>query len=424
MRKTLTLIGIFCCASGVDAAITAARFAPRNCGTFTGEQTPLVSYAVGGFRDFWFEVGLTSTPRVTTSGASSAVVIQDQLVSRDTPATTVTDFQLTVTKSNFIRQDADITVVSLNPSILGDPVNGVMSYLSSGSASVVAASSLLTITNSATTSTIGGQTVDTVTNFVTGSLTKHIRDSVDALLAGKTPAAAMPVYSSVDLSTTNYTRNSSLWCGAISNLPCPSPWNSDGGVFKAGTLISRRHILFAAHYQISVGAKVRFVAADGTASERTMTAKEIMPNYTPYYPDFCVGLLDSDAPASIPFAKVLPANWASYIPTFAGTPAASLNQNESLSVRNVRSIGSAISFISPTNAVRNPFYQTIIEGDSGNPIFWIINNEFVLLSVFTSGGAGMGTSIMDQFANINTAMANLGVTNQLTTVDLSGFPTY
>lgn len=421
--KLLTLIAIFCLASLADAAITAAQFNPRNCGTFTGSGAPLNAYSYGGFRPFWFEIQTSIVSRVTASGGTSSATVYDTVVSRESPATTVTDYLVTIVSSQWPRTNGvEVTVTSENPAILSNPVDGLMSYVSDGDVGIIATSSLVTLTNTVTCSTAIGQTIDTVTNFVAGSLTKHIRDAADALLTGKDPSTTRAIFSSVNETTTNYVRNASLWCGDLSNLACPSPWNSEAGRYKAGTLISKRHILFAAHYQIATNSAIRFIAADGSVVERTMTAKQIMPNYSPYYPDLCVGLLDSAVPDSIPFAKVLPTNWASYIPTLAQTPALSTDQNDNLNVCNITGIGPKVSFGAPTNSVRLPFYSTPVVGDSGNPIFWMINGQLVMLSAFTT--PINGTSVMDQYTNINTVMTNLGVTNQLTDVDLSGFPTF
>ena len=65
----------------------------------------------------------------------------------------------------------------------------------------------------------------------------------------------------------------------------------------------------------------------------------------------------------------------------------------------------------------------MVVGDSGNPVFLIIDGSLVLLTVLTSGGGGMaaGTSVMMNNSAIQTAMANLGGGYQAVPADLSIF---
>lgn len=59
-----------------------------------------------------------------------------------------------------------------------------------------------------------------------------------------------------------------------------------------------------------------------------------------------------------------------------------------------------------------------VGGDSGNPAFLIIRNKPVLLSVWTSGGAGTGSFVNAWRSDINAAMTTLGGGYQLTSVSL------
>jgi hypothetical protein len=46
----------------------------------------------------------------------------------------------------------------------------------------------------------------------------------------------------------------------------------------------------------------------------------------------------------------------------------------------------SISLRTPANGTLHyPYYESKISGDSGNPSFFVINNELVLLFTFTSG---------------------------------------
>ena len=80
------------------------------------------------------------------------------------------------------------------------------------------------------------------------------------------------------------------------DITCVSPWNSSGGHKKAGTLVTPRHIIGAAHYEYSVGTVVRFVEKNGTVHDRTVTGKARHPECRNYTPDLTIYTLDSDLP--------------------------------------------------------------------------------------------------------------------------------
>ena len=44
----------------------------------------------------------------------------------------------------------------------------------------------------------------------------------------------------------------------------------------------------------------------------------------------------------------------------------------------------------PQNQNRAPYYEDIISGDSGNPVFLVLENDVILLHTFHYGGAGSG----------------------------------
>jgi hypothetical protein len=165
----------------------------------------------------------------------------------------------------------------------------------------------------------------------------------------------------------------------------------------------------------------------GTVVNRTMTAKLTHPSYSSYYPDITVGVLDSDVPETIAFARILPASYTTRIPALSHLrtlPTLCLDYEEKALVTDWFQENTSTLFITPQDAKRLEFYEPKIGGDSGNPSFIRINGQLVILTVWTYGGAGKGTSIRDQRTAINTMMASLGGGYQLTDVDLSGFPSY
>lgn len=242
------------------------------------------------------------------------------------------------------------------------------------------------------------------------------------------------LYTTQNHSAPSYTRNPNCWANSVlNNLTCISPWNSTNSNRRAGTLITPRHIIFAAHYQISNGATIRFIDPENNVVTRTMTHKRVHPDYSPYFPDLVVGILDSDVPADILPCKVLPDNWQTYLPTSIDRiPCLTLDQEEKALITDGYNLSSSYtSFRAPlADSARSDFYESKIVGDSGNPAFLIISGELVLLTVWTYGGAGSGTSItyfkndINQMIESVDALASVNTGYTLTEIDLSTFNTY
>lgn len=370
-----------------------------------------------------------SLPRVVVSGSSSEISVGDRRVNRVTESNLVSDYQLRLeTFGGAGRYAADYE--SLTPTIAQVDALGKVTWLADGSATIRATVNGVSRDVTLPMSTTVGQTAYIFLNHLSGSLAAHAAQTVDSRLAGKSAATALRIFSSQDHTNGVYVRNPNVWCADLPNLlTCLSPWNSSGANTRAGTLISPRHILFAAHYEINTGATVRFVKMDGTVVTRTMTAKLRHPSYSPHYPDLTVGVLDSDVPGDIAFCRVLPDNWASYLPSQntyndGRLPCLTLDQEEKALVTDWYREQTSTLFTVPTDPKRLEFYEPKIGGDSGNPAILPVNGLPVLLTVWTSGGAGSGTSVRQFKADINTLMTTLGGGYQLTEIDLSGFSTY
>jgi len=265
------------------------------------------------------------------------------------------------------------------------------------------------------------------TRFVVGSLADNMCHQIDDRIAGKTPSTTKPIYTIQNHSGGVYVRNMNCWASDV-DLTAISPWNSNAGNKKAGTLISPRHIVFANHYTYPNGTTIRFITNDNQIIERTLQSQTRIGST-----DIQVGLLNSDVPGTITFAKTLPTNFTNYLASYSTgfapyplyVPIASVDQEEKLLVSNCARINSEIQITTPSNTTysdRYDFYETIIVGDSGNPIFVLINNELVLLSCFETNLGGQ--SLTNNYTAINTAMTTLGGGYQLTDIDLISFPSY
>jgi hypothetical protein len=233
----------------------------------------------------------------------------------------------------------------------------------------------------------------------------HINSSTANRLVGKNPATDRLVYSSQnpyggvgDAGT--WVRNPNCWINGVSNISCFSPAQRSGANWwqRAGTLVTTRHFIQATHFTTAIlpngGTPIIFVDENNNAIRRNLIAYDFAPN------DIAIGLLDNDVPSNIKIAKVLPPNYKDYIQALNingselfGLLSVGLDQEEKALVKTITTISTFINFDNmsgPSGGV-NPYpewSETIIVGDSGNPIFLIIDNELVLISTWLSPTAG------------------------------------
>lgn len=393
----------------------------------------LEGLTVGGLNAQALDVGNpTAVSRVLTQASSSVVTTQDVTVTRSVGATTVTDYVWNWTPNSHNLIPADVSRSSSNAAVLAphatDPYR--WTWMSNGTCTLRLVTASASYTADVTTSTATGATVDTYLSTTAGSMRAGVESTIDSLLTGKTASVALPIFSAQNHTAGVYVRNVNCWASGVDLTPI-SPWNSSGGAYNAGILISPRHVLFATHYLPATGCTMRFVKADNTVVTRTLTALQSLTTTADYYPDLTVGVLDSDVPAGIGFARVLPDNWASYLPTLATRPLPTVgtDQEEKLLVRELSTLtnppGARAVYAVPADAQRRAFYEDVVSGDSGNPSCLIVGNQLVLLNLWTFGGAGQGTSVQAFRTALQAAMTSLGGGyTTLTNIDLSSFTSY
>ena len=265
-----------------------------------------------------------------------------------------------------------------------------------------------------------------ITNGYGNTAIRDAVNSVDTRLAGRIPSQALSIFNDA---TTNFVRNTNCWAYPY-DLTCCSPWNSSGFNEYAGTLISPQHLIFAGHYMPPTNTIFRFVDRENRVYERRLISIKRHPEYSPYptnYPDIAVGKLDSAITNGISYAKVLSINYTNYLSSGIRLPTLRLDKEEKALVGDLLSIdipsdGKHLAkFTSPIDATRLNYYESLIPGDSGNPAFLLLSGQPVLLTIWTGGGAGDGTSLVIFTNSINQLMMDLGGEYQLTTFDMSSW---
>lgn len=231
----------------------------------------------------------------------------------------------------------------------------------------------------------------------------NAKDNIDLRIVSKHAASNKPIYSLQNHTNGIYTRNPDCWAADI-DLTCVSPWNSRGGNKQAGTLITPRHCILAAHYNLKTGDSIRFVTKDNLTIRRKIIAHKVNTDFATNIPDLEIITLDSDVPASITPCQFLPSNYKSYIADNGyGLPVLYTDQEEKALVADSWSINSNKSFNLqvPVSSNRLALNESVITGDSGNPIFLILNGKPVIIGCFTYGGSGSGNALT-HYANLST----------------------
>ena len=200
--------------------------------------------------------------------------------------------------------------------------------------------------------------------------------------------------------------NEKFWLKGV-DFSCVSPWNDGGGALRAGTLISKRHVIFAKHFPAGKGTRILFVDQEGEVCPCRVTALKPLEKC-----DIMIGLLDYEVTPDIRPAKILPDDYAKYIGDGKGLPIVTFNQREQAYLSQLCGISTNatagyVSNSAATNDAWKAFGGKIIGGDSGNPAFLLIGNEPILLYCLFSGGLGHGPSVFHRRREIQAAMDEL-----------------
>jgi hypothetical protein len=322
-----------------------------------------------------------------------------------------------------IRGDsAGVVLSTLDPT--GTLAGNRLSRVSNGVCRVLASHPLIRQTIELDLTRINDNVYTALEFYVAGSLARHIVDQLANLIGSKT-SSAKPVYSLQNHTDGVYTRSPSCWAQGV-DLTAVSPWNSRGGVMRAGVAISPRHTLHANHFPIAKDDTIRFVTAANAVITRTIAN---VASITAGGADTQIALLDADLPATITPAKLLPANLYDYLPSIESWPIPVLTfdaeENALTKSTDPDSWTSESIAVWLSNSADDPFSrmtEPIISGDSGNPIAFVIDGALAILGHWSTPTTG--PLYHKLLTEIGAAMASLGGGYTPQTVGLSAFTNY
>jgi hypothetical protein len=391
--------------------------------TLTSAKLNAGSLADAGI-DFTLEESVDTEEVIAgTSGAQTTV--NDILFDTETGATTETHSHLLATGNEsfeFASQDTNIATVNSN--------TGITAWVSNGTARMLCKGTHIWKHKNVAVSRAGGQSVSVFNSYLAGSFAKYCSDSVDNAISGKNMAAHGSLFTSMNHGTATYVRNASNWATAA-GIDCTgiSPWNSRGGVYQHGTALHERIAIFAYHYsdRVQIGDTVRFVTAGNVVVDRVIDA--VSPQGAAGSPmaDCYLVRFSQALPGTIGIVKVLPSNWATYLPSLGTTtmgyriPGPNTDQEKKALVWDLRRISTASAgWDEPENATRVLFYEDGIGGDSGAPQCLVAGTQLVYISSFSSTAIPSSTNL----ASVDSLMGDLLTGAATTKISLSSYNPY
>ena len=231
------------------------------------------------------------------------------------------------------------------------------------------------------------------TNWVSG-----IKSTLTKLM---TVGADRRLFSGFTASPIGWIRNVASWVRVFNWTGYAAGINGLGGV-GGGTLITRRHVLFANHVPYPARPfDIFFVNADSrTFQYKVVNLQQVGGT------DIAIGTLDRDADASLNVYRVLPDNWTQYIAHKAesfnsmgvsGTklsfvlPVLYGNQDRKVATGDVVGVNLGTATVNvPSFEVARAFGESVRVGDSGNPIFAMVGDELVLLGCWWRNATAAG----------------------------------
>ena len=353
------------------------------------------------------------------------VTIGDAVYERHAPATVHNEYSLVLQENVLGALKLKPSFQSTDGSIASVDEDGKIAVQDFGECGIIARTRLWSQRVDLDTKQRASVTTDQFSHWVEGSLAEDVSNAVDTRIAGKTPSVTKPIYSTQDHAAETYVRNASCWASDL-DLTGISPWNSRGGNKRAGTLITSDAMICAKHYGFTAGDRVRFVRADNSVVTMTVKVGGVR-NIDDTDIQICV--FTEEVPAGIAHYKVFPSDVMNHflrissddtgvsVPWATHTlPALVLDQEEKALVVDIFKMDTGVNGKYPINETRLAFNESLIPGDSGNPVFLIVADELVLTTCLLGGFGGYGPAYHHYLSEINAQLAAGGSAHTLTVI--------
>lgn len=249
-------------------------------------------------------------------------------------------------------------------------------------------------------------------------LKSHILSNFESLTKDNKEKNIMTPY----VNPFNWPRNNNCWAKSLDLTGYCSCVLGLGGV-GGGTLITRKHVLLANHVPYAnTPFLIFFVNNDNTTFVYNVIKTKRVANT-----DILIGELDREVDSQLKIYKILSNSYSKYIngtfPVLYSDQERKALVGEFLSVYN-QNDGTNFSVGGYTNGM-SKYFEMLVGGDSGNPIFTIINNEPVLIGawyrIFTFN-TGLGTFLPAQINEINNTISSLSSGGyKVNEIDLTNF---
>jgi hypothetical protein len=316
-----------------------------------------------------------------------------------------------------------VTFESLTPNVATVDSTGKVSRVGDGTAIVQITSQFIRKRISVDCTQVTGVSTSRIVGWVEGSLMYHITNDVTTRLTDKVFSTDAALYVMKDNATKTYTRNTVQPLSDI-DMSCLSVYNSYGGTARAGVLVTPDIVIFARHYPLGVGTTLWFVTTDNVTISRTVTATRSLSG-SGYQYDLSIARLDTPIVSGVTPCKVVSSDIENYLPNLtAGVPTFTVNRYDNLGVGMWYSTDDYNRLKYAWSTPESLWDRELIVGDSGSPFFLIINNEPILLTTATFGGAGTGPCLQNHITAINNLITAVGSDSSLVEVDLSSFTNY
>ena len=413
------------------------------------------------------DLTLTATPTLINraTGTSGTTTTSGRVFYNS--ASAVTDCSINVVPAGTLSGSVNLS----NPSVFsiasgtGSGTINSAGYVTYGSAGTVSVTCSLTyppyrLTVPTTLSSIASTSVFTAWSTTTPSanmLPSHWNTQVDNLISSAGTAnqgtrsgsqnfnllntgGNMSLFSAANDSTGVYTRNSSIWTGAADWSGVSVSRTNAQSYESCLTLVAPSIAVTAAHTNLAAGTSFRWVDNNNVTYIGTTTGAL----YSGQVSGTDISLVGiswtGGTPSTLAVYPVLPSTFQNYCPDHALNhfPIVHLNQarqvfvmdslqnSDTTTAFDTTTYGQpAVAYAVCSETNRSPYSIGIIGGDSGWPMFVLINGNPVLLATHYS--AVWSPSLVNNSAAINTIMNTISSGAALTTPNLSSpiaFPTF